>query len=152
LASAKDNRALLSRLAASHLPATRIGLHIRVQAVRDSRGPALAAEVHFDLREIRMQRNGGRWTGAVQSVFLQLDNSGRVLRADDRTFYPEFDAATYEHVLQTGISDTRQVRVLAGAAQLCIVVHDRGTSNMGSIYIPLVLYFPDSFKTNRKDN
>jgi len=151
-ASAKDDRALLSRLAASHLPATGIGLHVRVQAVSDSRSPALAAEVHLDLQEIRMQRNGGRWTGAVQSVFFQLDNAGRVLQADDRTFYPEFDAATYERVLQTGISDTRQVHVLPGTVQLCIVVRDRGSSNMGSIYVPLAPYFPDSSKANRKDN
>ena len=152
LAAAKDNRALLSLLAASHLPATGIGLYVHVQAVSDSRSPTLAAEVHIDLQEIRMQRNGERWTGAVQSVFLQLDNAGRVVQADDRTFYPEFDAATYDRVLQTGISDTRQVRVLPGAAQLCIVVHDRGSSRIGSIYAPLAPYFPDSSKANRKDN
>ena len=152
LVSGKDDRAFLSELAASHLPATGIGLHVRVQAVSDSRDPTLAVEVHLDLREIRMQRSGGRWTGAVQSVFLQLDNAGRVLQADDRTFYPEFDTATYERVLQTGMSDTRQVRVLLGTAQLCIVVHDRGTSNMGSIYVPLARYFPDSSTGTRKDN
>jgi hypothetical protein len=43
---------------------------------------------------------------AVRSVFLQLDNAEHVLQVDDRTFFPEFDTATYERVLQSGISDT----------------------------------------------
>lgn len=109
-------------------------------------------EVHLDLGEVQLHQNEGRWTGTVQSVFLQLDSAGHVLHADDRTFYPSFDAITYERVLHTGISDSRQVRVVPNAAQLCVVVRDAASSNIGSIYVPLVQYFPDLSKpsTNRK--
>ena len=145
----KNDRALISQLAASRLPATGIGLHASVQALsskdsgsRGSGNPTLAAEVHLDLREIQVQHKDGRWSGTVQSVFLQLDSAGHVLQADDRTFYPEFDAAAFERALQSGISDTRQVRVRPNAAELCIVVRDAASGNLGSIYVPLAQYSP----------
>jgi hypothetical protein len=137
---------LIAQLAASLLPATGIGLHVRVQPSKDSGSVTLTAEVHLDLREIHMQQKEGRWTGKLQSVFLQLDGEARVLQADDRTFYPEFDARTFEQVLQKGISDTRQVHVLPSAVHLCIVVRDAATGNMGSIYLPLAQALPDASK------
>lgn len=146
---AKKDRTLISELVASHLPATGIGLHVRAQVSKQSAAPSLTVEVHLDLHEIQMRQKDGHWTGTLQSVFLQLDSVGRVLQADDRTFYPDFDAANYDRALQTGISDTREVRVLPNAEQLCIVVRDAATSTIGSIYIPLAQYFPGSSKTSR---
>jgi VWFA-related protein len=145
----KNDRGLISQLAASRLPATGIGLHASVRGSssrdsgsKDSRSPILTAEVHLDLHEVQMQQKDGRWSGTVQSVFLQLDNAGHVLHADDRTFYPDFDATTFERVLRSGINDTRQVRVLSNAAELCIVVRDATNGNLGSIYVPLAQYPP----------
>lgn len=96
-----------------------------------------------------MRQREGRWSGAVQSVFLQLDNAGHILQADDRTFHPDFDGATFKRALQSGISDTREVRIVSNAAQLCIVVRDAGNSNVGSIYVPPAQYFPASSNANR---
>jgi hypothetical protein len=87
-----------------------------------------------------MQHKDDRWTGTVQSVFLQLDRAGHILQVDDRTFHPDFDTVTYEKVLRSGISDPRQVRVLPNATQLCIVVHDSASASIGSIYVPLARY------------
>jgi len=140
----KNDQALIAQLAASQLPATGIGLHVRTQTSKDSRGQILTAEVHLNLHEIQIQNKEGRWTGAVQSVFLQLDNAGHVLQVDDRTFFPEFDSSTYERALLTGISDTRRIRVLPSAVQLCIVVRDAINANIGSIYLPLAKVFHDS--------
>jgi VWFA-related protein len=136
----KNDHGLIAQLATSGLPATGIGLHVHAQTSMASGVSDLTAEVHIDLHEIQTQQNEGHRTAAFQSVFLQLDNRGRILKADDRTFYPDFDARTYERALQTGISDTRQVRVVPNAAQLCIVVRDAATANMGSIYLPLARY------------
>lgn len=150
VSSPKNDRALISQLASSWLPATGIGLHVRAQPVGTPGAVALNVEVRLDLREIQMLQKGSRSTGTVQSAFLQLDRAGHVLQADDRTFHPDFDAATYERVLQTGLIDTRQVRVLPSAEQLCIVVRDRATGNTGSVYVPLAEYSHDSSGTNRK--
>lgn len=150
VSSPKSDHALIAQLAASQLPATGIGLRVRAQASEPPGARTLTAEVRLDLREIQMLQKKGRWTATLQSVFLQLDDAGHVLQADDRTFHPDFDATTYERVLQSGISDTRRVRVLPSAAQLCIVVRDVTTSNVGSIYLPLTEAFPDLSKPGTK--
>jgi hypothetical protein len=84
----------------------------------------------------------------VQSVFLQLDTAGKILQVDDRTFHPDFDGATYEQVLKSGISDDRQVHVARKATQLCVVVRDAANANTGSIYLSLAQYLPDSSKAS----
>ena len=142
----KNDRAIISQIAASRLPATGIGLRAHLETPEAS---TLTVEVRVDLREIQMQQKEGRWKGTVQSVFLQLDRAGRILQADDRTFHPDFDASTYQQVLETGISDTRRLHVSANAAELCIVVRDAASSNAGSIYLPLAQYLPDSSKAGR---
>jgi VWFA-related protein len=142
----KNDRAIISEMAASRLPATGIGLRAHLETPE---GPTLTVEVSVDLHEIQMQQKEGRWNATIQSVFLQLDSAGRILQADDRTFHPDFDAPTYRRVLETGISDTRQLRVLANAAELCIVVRDAANRNTGSLYLPLRQYSPDSSRAVR---
>jgi VWFA-related protein len=148
-APAKNDHAVITQLARSWLPATKIGLHVRAQASTALGVSALTTEVQIDLREIQMQHKENRWTGTVQSVFLQLDRAGHILQVEDRTFHPDFDTATYETVLRSGISDTRRVHVLPNATQLCIVVRDGASSYTGSIYLPLAPYFPDSSKRSQ---
>jgi VWFA-related protein len=144
LATPRNDHALIAKLATSWLPATGIGLHVHAQTSRGLGASALTAVVAIDLGDILMQQKEGRWTGTVQSVFLQLDNAGHILKVDDRTFHPDFDNNTYEQGLKSAITDTRQFHVLPRAAELCIVVRDASTANFGSIYLPLAQYAPDS--------
>lgn len=137
LSASKADHQLVAQLASSQLLATGIGLYVRVEALTDS---TLIAEAHVDLREINMQPRDGHWIGTLQSIFLQLDNTGRILQVDDRTFHSDFADASYQQGLQRGITDTRRVRVLPDAAQLCIVVRDANSSSMGSVYLPVGKY------------
>jgi hypothetical protein len=137
LSAPKTDHQLITQLASSQLLATGVGLSVRAEALTDS---TLIAEAHLDLREITMQPRDGHWTGTLQSIFLQLDNAGRILHVDDRTFHPDFDEASYRQGLQRGITDTRRVLVLPNAAQLCIVVRDANSSRMGSVYLPVAKY------------
>jgi VWFA-related protein len=143
LSAPKADHQLIAQLASSQLLATGIGLYVRAEALTDS---TLIAEAHVNLREINMQPRDGHWIGTLQSIFLQLDNTGRILHVDDRTFHSDFDAATYQQGLQRGITDTRRVRVLPDAAQLCIVVRDANSSSMGSVYLPVAKYVSQSPK------
>jgi hypothetical protein len=129
---AQNDQALIAQLALNGIPATGIGLHVRI---RNSSDAHVAVELHLDLRELQMLRSGDHWAGKVRSAFLQMDSAGRILQADDRTFNPELDNAAYEKGLQLGITDTRQLRLVSTATQFCIVVRDLGNSNMGSIYV-----------------
>ena len=130
----KGIRETISELAESHLPATGIGLQV---AARPTDPGMLTTQVHLELHEIGMQEQGDRWMGTVESVFLQMDGRGRIVQADDRTFHPEFDGKTYAEALRVGISDSRQVKLLPNAVELCVVVRDPVSGRMGSIYIPL---------------
>jgi hypothetical protein len=65
--SSQNKRALFAQLAARHLPATGVGLHVHVKSAGAAEA-MLTAEVQIDLREIQMHQNGGRRTGALQSV------------------------------------------------------------------------------------
>ena len=137
---AQNDQALIAQLALNGIPATGIGLHVRIRPLLASDAHALVVELHLDLCELQMLRFGDHWTGKVRSAFLQMDSAGHILQADDRTFNPELDNAAYEKGLRSGITDTRRLRLVSTATQLCIVVHDLTNSNMGSIYVPLPVY------------
>jgi len=130
----QNDQALIAQLALNGIPATGISLHVRI---RNSSDAHVSVELHLDLRELEMLRSGDHWTGKVRSAFLQMDSAGRILQADDRTFDPELDNAAYEKGLHLGITDTRQIRLVPSATQLCIVVRDLTNSNMGSLYVPV---------------
>jgi VWFA-related protein len=149
MAPPKSDRRLIAQLASSRLPARGIGLHVSAQTSSASGGSALITQVHINLRDIQMQDKAGRRTGTVQSIFLQMDNAGRILHVDDRTFHPDFDATTYQRGLLSGITDTRELHVVPDAAQLCIVVRDAANANLGSIYLPLAEYITDQLKARR---
>jgi hypothetical protein len=87
---AQNDQALIAQLALNGIPATGIGLHVRI---RNSSDAHVAVELHLDLRELQMLRSGDHWAGKVRSAFLQMDSAGRILQADDRTFNPELDNA-----------------------------------------------------------
>jgi VWFA-related protein len=131
---AQNDQALIAQLAPNGIPATGIGLHVRI---RNSSDAHVAVELHLDLRELQMLRSDDHWTGKVRSAFLQMDSAGHILQVDDRTFNPELDNAAYEKGLQLGITDTRELRLVPSATQLCIVVRDLTNSKMGSIYVPV---------------
>jgi VWFA-related protein len=145
---AKNDHALIAQLAASWLPATGIGLHVSAKTSGGAGTRSLEVEARLDLHEIKMTENGGRRSGMVRSVFLQLDSAGHVLKADDRTFPLDFDAPTYERVLQNGMSDTREISAMPNAAAICVVVRDASSSRIGSIYLPLTHYFPDALNAS----
>jgi hypothetical protein len=142
----KNDHALIAQLATSWWPATDIGLRVQAKPLGEASARILRIEAQLDLHEVTLEQKDQKWTGDLQSVFLQLDADGRILKVDDRTFHPEFDAATYEGALKSGIADTREVRVLPRTAQLCIVVRDADSSKMGSIYLPMAPYFPSQGK------
>jgi len=133
----QKDQSLIAQLALSHIPATGIGMHVRIRLSTESDANFLVVELHLDLHELQMMHSGDHWIGKLRSAFFQMDAAGKIVQADDRTFNPELDGAAYEQGLHSGIFDTRRLRVAPRATQLCIVVRDVTNSNMGSIYVPV---------------
>ena len=136
----KSIQALISQTAISQLDATSIGLRVHIQPASSADEQALNIDLHLDLRDIQMLQNNGLWTSTLQTDFLQLNNRGEVIQGLDETLQVTLPPSAYEQALKDGLRNTRHLRILPGATQLCIVVRDPTNGNLGSLSIPLTAY------------
>ena len=143
----KSLQNIIWQAAVNNLDATGIGMRVQLHPTTDSGTQTLTAQVHLDLHEIHMDQNDGLWTGAIQSVFLQLSKQGEILHADDETYQLSLPPAVYEQTLVSGLRNTKRIHVLPGAAQFCVVLRDPSNGNMGSLSIPITKYFPAPSKS-----
>jgi membrane protease YdiL (CAAX protease family) len=144
----KSLQNIISQTAVNNLDATGIGMRVQLHPATDSGTQTLTAQVHLDLHEIHMDQNDGLWTGAIQSVFLQLSKQGEILHADDETYQLSLPPAVYQQTLVSGLRNTKRIHVLPGATQFCVVLRDPSNGNMGSLSIPITKYFPASKSGN----
>lgn len=140
--SPKTVQGIISQAALSPLDATAIGMHVEIRAPDNPESRILTTYVQLDLHEIQMQSSNGRWVGAIQSTFLQLDKRDEIIHVDDETFELNLPPRLYEQSLKNGVRETERVQILPLAVQLCIAMRDPSTGNLGSISIPLAKYFP----------
>lgn len=151
-ASPKSIQALISQTAISQLDATGIGIRVEVHATELSSpevqsamaegNHAVAIELHVDLHDLHLEQNNGYWTGALQTVFLQLNNRGEIIHASDETLHLSLPPSVYELAQKEGLKNSRQIQVQPGATQLCMVLRDPINGNLGSLSIPLGKYLP----------
>lgn len=138
----KSVQALISQTAISQLNATAISLRVHLQPASSTEEQTLNVDLHLDLHDIHMEQNNGFWTSALQTVFLQLDQRGEIIEGLDETLQVTLPPLAYEQALKDGLRNTRHVRILPSAAQLCIVLRDPSSGNLGSLSIPLAKYLP----------
>jgi hypothetical protein len=136
----KSIQALISQTAISQLDATSIGLRVHIQPASSADEQALNIDLHLDLRDIQMLQNNGLWTSTLQTDFLQINNRGEIIQGLDETLQVTLPPSAYEQALKDGLRNTRHLRILPGATQLCIVVRDTANGNLGSLSIPLRAY------------
>ena len=89
-----------------------------------------------------MEQINGVWTSILQTVFLQLSNRGEIIQGLDETLQVTLPPAMYEQAWKDGLKNTRHLRIVPGAAQLCIVVRDPANGNLGSLSGPIARYLP----------
>ncbi len=140
--SSKTVQEIISQAALSPLDATAIGMRVEIRAPDNPESRIVTTYIQLALHEIQMQLSNGRWAGAIQSTFLQLDKRGEIIHVDDETFELNLPPRLYEQYLKNGVRETERVQILPLAVQLCIAMRDPSTGNLGSISIPLAKYFP----------
>ncbi len=138
----KSVQALISQTAISQLHATAIGLRVHLQPASSTGEQALNVDLHLDLHDIHMEQNNGFWTSTLQTAFLQLNQRGEIIQGLDETLQLTLPPLAYEQALKDGLRNTRPVRILPSAAQLCIVLRDPSSGNLGSLSIALAKYLP----------
>jgi VWFA-related protein len=135
-------QAIIAQSATSPLEPTGIGIIVRVHPD----DPLSARKLHttgvFDLREFALELKDGRWSGAVDTVFLQLDNKNQIINAIDETTHLHLDTPTYERLAKEGVTYSKDVPILPGAVELRLVLRDGTTGTVGAVSIPLAKYFP----------
>lgn len=140
----KSIEALIMQTATSQLEATGIGMRVTVHPTSEVDRKDVAIELHLDLRGIHLEQTDGKYRGAVQAVFLQLNNPGEVIHATDETLEVSLSQSSYDLALREGLRNSRQIHLEPGAGRLCIVLRDVATGNIGAISIPLAKYAPQS--------
>jgi hypothetical protein len=140
--SPKSIQALISQTAISQLDATSIAFRAHIQSASSADEPALNVDLHLDLHDIHMEQVNGVWTSILQTVFLQLSNRGEIIQGLDETLQVTLPPAMYEQALKDGLKNTRHLRIVPGAAHLCIVVRDPANGNLGSLSVPIARYLP----------
>jgi VWFA-related protein len=139
---AESLAAAVGRAATSPLEATAIGMRADVRAGDVPGARALTLKLHFDLREVQMALENGRWTGALDLALVELTPDDKILDGTNDSIQFNFKQDRYEQLLKDGASYSTSVQVVPKAEVICVVVRDRTNGNMGSMTIPLAKYFP----------
>jgi VWFA-related protein len=135
-------QAIIAQSATSPLEPTGIGVIVRVKPLDPRSDRKLHAVGVFDLREFALQLKDGRWSGAIDTVFLQLDNKSQIINVIDDTTHLHLENATYERLAKEGVTYSKDVPILPGAVELRLVLRDGTTGTVGAVSIPLAKYFP----------
>jgi VWFA-related protein len=141
-------QAIIAQSATSPLEPTGIGIIVRVHPMDPLSERKLHATGVFDLREFALELKDGRWSGAIDTVFIQLDNKNQIINAIDETTHLHLDAPTYERLAKEGVTYSKDVPILPGAVELRLVLRDGTTGTVGAVSIPLAKYFPASNPAN----
>lgn len=141
-ATPKSVEAIIAQTAISQLESTGIGMRVHVQPSDAAGERSLNVDLHLGLHDIHLEQDNGTWTGTLQTVFLQLSSRGEIIQALDETLQLALPQTVYEKALIDGLRNTKLIRILPGAARLCVVLRDPSNGNIGSLSVPLAKYFP----------
>ncbi len=140
----KSVQAIISQTAISQLESAGIGMRVHVQPADAAGKQPLNVDLHIDLHDIHLEQNNGAWSGSFQAVFLQLNSRGEIIQVLDESLELTLPQNVYEQALNDGLKNTKHIRILPGAAQLCVVLRDPSNGNIGSLSVPLAKYLPVS--------
>jgi hypothetical protein len=105
-------------------------------------GSNINVDLRLDPHDIHLEQNNGLWTGTLQTVFLQLNSRGEIIHVLDESLELTLPQNVYEQALNYGLKNTKHIRILPGAAQLCVVLRNSSNGNIGSLSVPLAKYLP----------
>ncbi len=118
----------------SPVDATAIGL----EANALPSGPAsCVVDLAIGLAGIRLQAAGSRWSGRLDVVLVQRDDSGNEYEYSYDALGLNLRQDSYDRMLKTGVAYRRSVALNPKATSVRAIVRDAGSGNLGSLTIPL---------------
>jgi hypothetical protein len=138
-AAATDKQRGAEIAAALHSPleATGIGINVRVDPVDQPKPGSIRMIIQIAQDTISLEPKGDRTVGALEIIVTQNAPDGRVLASTSETLNMNLTHETLEKVMKSGLVLTKTLDPSAEAYQIRVVVYDRSTGNVGSIFVPV---------------
>ncbi len=133
---------LIAQTAMSPMEATAIEMTVKATPGEAEQGNTLKMELAFDMGQFGFRQENGYWIGAVDTAFVEIDETGKIVASTVQPFPLHLNNETYERLLKEGLTYTKEMLMVPGAAQVRVILRDTSTGKIGSVNIPLAQYFP----------
>jgi hypothetical protein len=137
VATDKQRTAEIAAALHSPLEATGIGINVRIDAVEQPKPGSIRMIIQIAQDTISLQPKGDRTVGSLDILITQNAPDGRVLATTSETLDMNLTRQTYEKVMKSGLVMTKTLEPNAEAYQIRVLVYDRSTGSMGSIFVPV---------------
>jgi VWFA-related protein len=132
----KSHNAFLAAIR-SPLEAANIPLDVRVDHTEQPQPHSLQILGVAGIKNLRWPEQDGVRIGMIDVYAIQQDMAGKVLQQGNNRLRLKLTEQQYQTYLQSGIKFREVIQPNPQAAMLRIVVQDPGTSQVGSVIIPL---------------
>lgn len=122
---------------ASPLEAHAIRLTLRLERTGSATAPALRAMLNADVRDLALDQNQEKRTGALDVILVQQDATGAVLDSSKDTVRLDMTPGAYAAVLEGGIAIGKVLALKERAATIRALARDPSSGAIGSVIVPL---------------
>ena len=121
----------------SPLDASAVPLQVKLNRVDQPQAQSLQIVGVVGIGNIRLPKDGDARRGAVDVYTIEQDAAGNVLHQANQRLNLKLTEPQYQAYLQSGILFREVLQPEKGATVLRVLVQDPGTSEVGSVIIPL---------------
>ena len=133
----KQRNAQLREAVTSPIEATAIAINARTDPSDKPDQGTLRLITQIFGQDITLQPEGERWVGTVDMVFVQRAADGTVVGNLSQTLNLNLLKPRYDALIKDGMVVTKYLTPDPKAYQIRVIVYDRPSGNVGSIYIPV---------------
>jgi VWFA-related protein len=137
MATGKQSNTDIDDALRSPLEATGIGINVRIDPIDQPKPGTTRMLIQIAQDSIRLEAKEDRTVGVIDVVVTQYAPNGRSLARTNETLNLNLSREDYERVMQSGIVLTETLEPNAEAYQYRVVVYDRSTGRVGSIFVPV---------------
>ncbi len=132
----------LGLAASSPIETAGLGMVVSGKALDPLSARNLQLQIGLNPVQFLLKESGNRQQGALDMAFIQRDAGGNILVGDKQHLGINFEQKQYEFLCKAGMVLQRQVNVLPGSDEIRIIVRDLGSGSVGSVTIPVKIFFP----------
>jgi VWFA-related protein len=130
-------RGRIAQAAHSLINATGIRFTLHLAPAAPGADNKLSVSFSLDPSQFAFASQNGELEDSVDIAFIAMDANNHILQTTVLPLPFKIDAQTYDHLVKTAFSLTREVATPPGASELRVIVYDEGDSQIGSIRVPL---------------